>query len=120
MAIRIVGRALPPAGSTGGNQEWLPYKIGCSARSDRIKLTRGLREFWWKKPKQFAGSAPAIYLQQRYAGLRKLDFSTGELLDHFGKIWLVTNYHDAVGVGLAKQAAQSCDIESVGQGGLGF
>ena len=83
-------------------------------------LQSSLREFRWEKPKQFAGGAPAIYLQQRYAGLRKLDFSTAELLDYFGKIWLVTNYHDAVGVGLAKQAAQSFDIESVGQGGLGF
>jgi len=32
----------------------------------------------------------------------------------------VTNYHDAVGLGLAKQAAQSFDTESVGQGGIGF
>ena len=91
----------------GGNQEWLPYKIGCSARSDRIRLTRGreagaklksaasdggsynnstgkmlvgppakmavlqrsLRKFRWEKPEQFAGGAPAIYLQQRDAGL---------------------------------------------------
>src|SRR5437868_8801977 len=82
--------------------------------------TNGLRKFRWEKPEQFAGGAPAIYLQQRYAGLRKLDFSTGEILDHFGKRWLVTNYHDAVGVGLAKQAAQSFDIESVGQGAVGF
>src|SRR6266850_7627614 len=101
----------------GGNQEWLPYKIS-SVRS-KPNLTNGLRKFRWKKPKQFAGSAPAIYLQQRYAGLRKLDFSTGELLDHFGKIWLVTNYHDAVGVGLGDQAAQSFDAEPVGQSGLG-
>ena len=32
----------------------------------------------------------------------------------------MTNYHDAVGLSLAKKAAQSCEIESVGQGGIGF
>src|SRR6478672_12237998 len=103
----------------GGNQEWLPYKIS-SVRLTGYRLTRGLRKFRWEKPEQFSGSTPAIYLQQCYACLRKLHLSAGEILDHFGKRRLVTNYHDAVGVGLVKQAAQSFDIESVGQGGLGF
>jgi len=31
----IVGQPFPPAASMGGNQEWLPYKIG-SVRSDQI------------------------------------------------------------------------------------
>jgi hypothetical protein len=32
-------------------------------------LQRSLRDFWREKPEQFAGGAPAIYLQQRDAGL---------------------------------------------------
>jgi hypothetical protein len=55
--------------SMGGNQEWLPYKIGSVDRT-KYKLTRGLRKFRWKKPEKFAGGTPAIYIQQRYASLR--------------------------------------------------
>ena len=54
------------------------FRVGPIASPRRVRpvadkmavLLSGLRKFRWEKPEQFAGGAPVIYLQQRYAGLR--------------------------------------------------
>ena len=47
--------------------------------------------------------------------------AAGELLDHFGKRWLVTNYHDAVRrQRLASRRRNRSTLKPWAQGGIGL
>jgi hypothetical protein len=70
IGVGEVGAKLKSAANDGGcyNNSTGKMPVGPAARM--AVLQRSLREFWWKKPEQFARSTSAIYFQQRYAGLR--------------------------------------------------
>ena len=61
---------LKSAASDGGSYNDSTGKMPVGPAAKMAMLQRSLREFRWKKPEQSAGSTPAIYLQQRYAGFR--------------------------------------------------
>ena len=67
---REFGAKLKSAASDGGSYNNSTGKMPVGPTAKMAVLQRSLREFWWKKPEQSAGSTSAIYLQQRYAGLR--------------------------------------------------
>jgi len=63
-------------------------------------LQYGLREFGGKARGNLPEVHPRFTSSSATPAFDNLISPPVELLDHFGKIWLVTNYHDAVGVGL--------------------
>jgi hypothetical protein len=66
---REAGAKLKSAACDGGSYDNSTGKMPVGPTAKMAVLQRSLREFRWKKPEQFSGSTPAIYLQQRDAGL---------------------------------------------------